>query len=286
MDSPFIRLLTDDARKQFDQDIASFRGSRIVHNFPFDEKGRLKLKTSVLLRAYTTTAAPGRFRDVCLAAVGPEHRSDEQSIQIKLCDMIIVNQSHNWQANTWLWLDTPAPDWETWGANSIDEIDPNTNPEHHAAMRSVSLLDEGKIEEALGIYGVTFSEDIHRLLGGQRISPPACCAKPDEKWTELLVATLRQSGPGLFPKAAAAVKDMEPWRDPKKRKFRSISEFKLVIFPGQIHIDKACLFLTYDLCLKIFSTGSNFRLHDTAWKRSINFDLRRYGILPSPDNSK
>jgi hypothetical protein len=57
------------------------------------------------------------------------------------------------------------------------------------------LLDEGRIEEAMGLYGVTFGEDVHRLLGGERIKPPACCAHPDGAWRDLLVGTLRQAAP-------------------------------------------------------------------------------------------
>lgn len=59
---------------------------------------------------------------------------------------------------------------------------------------------------------------------------------------------------------------------------------KLLIFPGQHHSRKASLILTSaDLDgmrprLEIQATASNTRLHESPWKRPLEFDLARYRL--------
>jgi hypothetical protein len=121
-------------------------------------------------------------------------------------------------------------------------------------------------------------------LGGERIKPPACCAHPDQTWTDLLVSTLRQSAPWLL--AGAALDEAErlrAWAAEKNSRPRREPKLKLVIFPGQRHQRKASLVLTANEdgrqpCLVIETTASNARLADAAWKRPLEVDFLRYGV--------
>jgi hypothetical protein len=129
---------------------------------------------------------------------------------------------------------------------------------------------------------VALSDDLHRLLGGQRISPPACCAHPDAAWTDLLVTTLRPSAPWLF---AGAVPDeaARMRRCTGKKPGKRALSWKLAIFPGQFHSRKASLMLTArrdgrNPRFVIEATASNVRLADTSWKRPIEVDFMRYGV--------
>ena len=266
-----IQLLSADQREALDRDLASLSIDRVKNQFPWDHAGQLALKTTVLLRAYPTQGAAGRV--VSLAAIGPERRRDVQSIQIELAALIPANHTHRWHDRPWMWQNVAPP----------DDLEAGLQREPDSlAERSLALLDQGKIEDALSLHGVTLSEELHRLLGGQRISPPACCAHPDQAWTELLIDTLRQSAPWLLP--TAALNEAERIREctgrmPSKRALT----WKLVVFPGQFHARKASLMISADRDgrnprLLIEATATNARLADTSWKRRIEVDFRRYGM--------
>jgi hypothetical protein len=274
-----LSLLTDRGREAYEHDVASVAGDRLVRHFPCDAAGRLALKTVVLLNSYETVRPPGRDRDLCLAAVAPERRRDEQAVRVVLTDLIVVNQTHRWASNRWLWTPAEVPPSEQLGTEAA-----GPSAENDRARESLRLLDAGRTEEAMGLYGVAFSEDVHRLLGGERIKPPACCAHPDAAWRDLLIGTLRQAAPWLLPRAVAEEAErLRQWAAGKKGRRRRAVSLKLVIFPGQFHSRKASLMLTGDVDggsprFVIDATASNARLHETAWKRPLSVDLDRYGV--------
>jgi hypothetical protein len=267
---PSLRLLlSSEARQALDRDFAAVSTGRIKRAFPWDSAGRLELKTSVLLNSYATPVGNGRF--VCLAAVGPDRRRDQQEIRVELQALFPVNQTHRWQDRPWMWQSVDKPTSESLG----------TIPGSQEA-ESLRLLDEGLIEDALAIYGVTLSDDLHKLLGGQRISPPACCARPDSSWTELLVSTLRQSAPWLLAGAPHLEKERIRSCTGIKPGARAL-DWKLAIFPGQSHLRKASLVLKVEKNgsnprFVIEATASHARLADTSWKRPIEVDFARHGI--------
>jgi hypothetical protein len=297
-----LRLLTGAGRRQFKDDLAALSPERLVLHFPWDPAGRLDLNTTVLLNTYETTTPPGRDRELCLAAVGPKRRRDEQRLAIQLIDLIVVNQTHRWERSPWLWQEVEVPASEFWGAEPVSDSvtkqarrprAPQTRgpghqvpqtPESQRASQSLQLLEDGRIEEALALFGVSLSPDVHRLLGGERIKPPACCAHPDAMWTRLLVDTLRESAPWLLARAVLDESErLQRWAAQKKGRARRAPDLKLVIFPGQQHARKASLMLTGDEDgqnprLVIEATASNARLPDTAWKRPLAVDIVRRGV--------
>lgn len=276
-DPALLALLTDEARRALEQDLASLDPPRIRRHFPWDHLGRLALESSAMLAVYATTKPLTNRRYVSLAAVGPARRRDAQEIRIELAPLFPVNQTHRWQDRPWMWQRVDVPATELLGV-------PTQDNEESPEQTSLRLLDEGKIEDALALFGVTLSDDLHRLLGGQRILPPACCAHPDAAWTELLVTTLRQSAPWLL--ARAVPEEVERIRrcTGQKPGARAL-DWKLAIFPGQFHSRKASLILTADRDGRnprflIEATASNARLADTSWKRPIEVDFRRFSEWP------
>ena len=100
---------------------------------------------------------------VSLAAIGPERRRDVQSIQIELAAINPANHTHRRHDRPWMWQHVAPP----------DDLEAGLQREPESlAERSLTLLDQGKIEDALSLHGVTLSDELHRLLGGQRISRP------------------------------------------------------------------------------------------------------------------
>lgn len=273
-----LDLLIPNEKERLNGELKSIVRERVVENFPIDEGGRLSLATTVLLGAFRSSEPPARDRDVCLAAIGPERRRDPQVLKIEIVDLIVPNQSHQWDRCRWLWTaDAPPPEC-MWGTT------PGDTEEERRAFESLRLLDQGKIEESLSLYGVSLSPDLHRLLGGEEISSPACCSHPDQSWTGMLVRTLREAAPWLLPRAVSdEAERIGVWRSQKKGRPRRPPELKMVIFPGQFHARKASLMLVGDIDGKnptfvIEATASNARLHDTAWRRPLAVDMRRYGI--------
>jgi hypothetical protein len=271
-DPDLLAHLTDEERQALDRDLASVNTARIRRHFPWDPTGRLALKTAVLLATYPTR--PVGARTVSLVAVGPDRRGDEQAIRVKLTALFPVNQTHRWQDSPWMWQAAEPPE-------LVGTEKPGQSETKEAA--SVRLLDEGKIEDALSLFEVTLSDDLHRLLGGQRILPPACCARADVSWTDLLVSTLRQSAPWLLAPAVAE----EAGRIARltgRKPSKGAPSWRLAIFPGQHHVRKASLMLAADRGgrdprLVIEATGTDARLADTSWKRPIEVDFARYGIV-------
>jgi len=205
----------------------------------------------------------------------------------------VVNQTHRWENFPWLWQNVKAPPSEFRGAEpppkKARRAPDSAPPKSQQAEQSLRLLDKGQIEEALALYGVNLSPDLHRLLGGERIRPPACCAHPNAQWTDLLVGTLRQSAPWLLAKAVRDESDrLRRWAGQKKGRPRQSPNLKLAIFPGQHHARKASLMLVGEHDgtkprLVIDATASNARLSDTAWKRPIAVDFVRHGVpVPFP----
>lgn len=300
MDATLANLITATGLRMLAKDLESLDPVRLVRNFPFDDAGRISLKTTVLLRVYAAESSTLGERNVCLVATGPERRSDLVVVRVHLAPLIVANQSHRWERNEWLWQAMPPPAKFLLGANS-DLIGRHSTarPETKSGLESsgsdlqeagaqdrarssLKLLDGGMIEEAFALYGITFSGSLHCLIGGQRIPPPACCAHVNGEWTELLLARLRSAAPWLLSDAIAAEIDrLGELRSARKR--TPAPKLKLFIFPGQKHARKACLFLTADkdganLRFEIQLTASNARLHDTAWKRPLEVDFRRYHV--------
>ncbi|QEH38031.1 hypothetical protein OJF2_66270 [Aquisphaera giovannonii] len=282
-DPNLMEALTAEGRLAFERDVAALNPARIRQNFPWDPHGRLALDAAALLAVYPCSRRLEGGRFLTLAAIGPKRRRGEQEIRVGPALLFPVNQTHRWLDRPWLWQATEPPASERLGIGG-------GSAEEECAARSLRLLDEGEIEEALALHGVAMEDDLLRLLGGQRIDPPACCAHPDEAWTDLLVATLRQSAPWLLP-AAVAMEGERIRHHTGKKSGRPPTSWKLVVFPGQFHSRKASLMLVADRDgrnprFEIEATASNARLADTSWKRPLEVDLRRYGIATEGQDAR
>ncbi len=273
-----LSRLTARGRSDFERDLRLVRMEHIVRNFPWDKTGRIELKTAVVLNIYEKTTDPNphsKERDFCLAAIGPDRRSDEQIVKIGLTDLYAIDRNHRWENCPWLWTDIATPQTELFGTSQHV-----ATPENDRAMRSLSLLNEGKIEEALGLYGVTFSTVLHQILGGEIVKD----YYSDLTWRDLLVDTLRQSAPWKLPQAVIdEAARINLWASQKKSRKPRLPLLKLAIFPNQRYTHKTCLILTENINdrqpqLIMKSSAINDRLHHTAWKRSISVDFARYGI--------
>jgi hypothetical protein len=298
---PQHNLISADEVK-LSRDIQGLLLDRIRNDFPPDKNGMLALKTTVLLASYETVSPPGRDRKLCLVLVGPRRRSDRQEIRVCLEALIPANQDHSWEWERWRWhADEADADCSTrWGAPvpvealaagslSLSQLSENLETQsgdaRDRAALAIMLQDDGRLLDALKLYGVSIDGDVQRLCGGQKIYPQACCAYADEKWVHQLHNWMRACAPWLLGQATRREAErIANWAAAKKTRRRRLPELKLLIFPGQHHSRKASLILTSsDLegtspRLEIRATASNSRLHESAWKRSLEIDLARYRL--------
>lgn len=294
--------LTPAGQAALNTDLADLELGRIARGFPRDHRGALALKTTVLLGHYETTVPPARDRDLCLVAAGPQKRSDPQEIRITIESLIKVNQDHCWEHDRWRWhAGTADVDRETrWGvavpaeaiasdALSQSQLAENVRTgcadEGEKAALAIMLQEQGKLIEALELYGIEVDEDLKRLCGGQKIYPPACCAYADEKWVKTFQDWMRACAPWLLANSTRQEAERISARAvEKKGRKRRLPVLKLFIFPGQQHSRKASLVLTSKdldgLCprLEIQATASNARLYESAWKRPLEIDFIRYQL--------
>jgi hypothetical protein len=283
-------------------DLAGLLMDRIRDGFPPDKRGALSLKTTVLLACYETTSPPGRDRKLTLAALGPQRRSDRQEIRVSLEALIPANQDHSWEHERWRWhadsADTdPAIRWgvpvpvEALAAGTLsasqltEKVKRGGADAGDKAALAILLQDEGRLLDALELYGVEFDGDLKRLCGGQKIYPPACCAYADEKWVQRLHDWMRTCAPWLLGNATRREAErIAAWAAEKRSRRRRLPVLKLLVFPGQHHSRKASLILTSaDLDgirprLEIQATASNARLHESAWERPLEIDVARYQL--------
>jgi hypothetical protein len=295
--------LTPQGEASLRGDLAGLLLDRIRDGFPPDKRGALALKTTVLLACYETTLPPGRGRKLSLAALGPQRRSDRQQIRVSLEALIPANQDHCWEHERWRWhADSADTDPATrWGApvpvkalaagalsasQLAEKVEKGGADAGDKAALAILLQDEGRLIDALELYGVEIDGDLKRLCGGQKIYPPACCAYADEKWVQRFQDWMRACAPWLLGKATRhEAERIADWAAEKRSRRRRLPVLKLLVFPGQHHSRKASLILTAaDLegirpRLEIQATASNARLHESAWKRLPEIDLARYELL-------
>jgi hypothetical protein len=294
--------LTRESEAALARDLDGLLPDRIRDGFPPDKRGALALKTTVLLASCETTSPPARDRNLCLAVVGPQRRSDPQELRVSLEALIVANQDHCWEHERWRWhadrADAdPASRWgapvpvEALAAGALsapkltEKVEDGSADAGERAALAILLQDEGRLLDALELYGVEIDGDLKRLCGGQKIYPPACCAYADEKWVQRFHDWMRACAPWLLGKATRREAErIAVWAAEKKSRRRRLPVLKLLIFPGQHHIRKASLLLTStDLegtrpRLEIQASGSNARLYESAWKRPLEIDFARYEI--------
>jgi len=294
--------LTPEGEAALRRDLAGLLLDRIRDGFPPDKRGALALKTTVLLACYATTSPPGRDRKLSLTVSGPQRRSDSQEIRASLEALIPANQDHCWESERWRWhadsLDTDRAN--RWGApvpvdalaagvlsasQLAEKFEKGSADAGDKAALAILLQDEGRLLEALELYGVEIDGDLKRLCGGQKIYPPACCAYADEKWVQRFQDWIRACAPWLLGTATRREAErIAAWAADKRGRRRRLPVLKLLIFPGQHHSRKASLILTSaDLegtrpRLEIQATASNARLHESGWKRPLEIDLARYHL--------
>jgi hypothetical protein len=216
--------------------------------------------------------------------------------------LIPANQDHCWEHERWRWhADSadadPATQWGTpvpikalteaalSASQLAEKVEKACANASDKAALAILLQDEGRLVDALELYGVEIDGDLKRLCGGQKIYPPASCAYADEKWVQRFRDWMRACAPWLLGNATRREAErIAAWAAEKKSRRRRLPALKLLVFPGQHHSRKASLILTSaDLegtrpRLEIQATASNARLHESAWKRPLEIDLARYQL--------
>lgn len=276
--------LTDDARPLFETDLAHLAPDLVMRSFPRDEDGRLPLDTTALLASYAAQVPQGRDRHMWLAACGPKRRRDPQVVTLTLASLIGVNHAARWDQARFWWDDRheSASRELRWGvaALALDRLGLEDRAEQLASFAQrcarpdasladrvgycLLLQDEGRIEEAFALFGVSLAPEVLKVLYAQPLSIDYGSL---ESWAATMLDLLRHAAPWRF---AAALE--------------TGTRLRLSALPHQPQQRKASLMLArVNLSpqtprLEIEWTASNKRLAEVAWRRPLALDLIRFHL--------
>jgi hypothetical protein len=215
-------------------DLAHLDAARLLSNYPGVVGDKLPLREQVYLCGYDSVEQTrGRPRPLWLVARSPERRTDPQVVTLVLRATSGTSARHRWTEVRALW-DARA----TTRQDALDD----------RAERATALLEAGRFDEGLALYGVTLGPEGRALLDG----PPEL----HERSRARLVAALTRSAPWRFEEALGA-------RPHSRERFLTA-----------LQTDGAwseCLALRRGsdgaLTLDVVATGSRVRVPETSWTR-------------------
>ncbi len=275
------------ARERLEEDLHHLASDLVLSHFPRQEDGRLPLGVTVLLASYESHLSQSRGRQMWLIACAPKRRHDRQVITLTLASLIGMNHAYRWDQARWLWdvRHHPASEEVRWGVSglALDKLGLDRRVDHIAFFAkccaqpnpsladrvSLCLLlqDEGRLEEAFSLFDVELTLDVLKVLYGQPVidSPSGGHYMSKESWAVPMLQALRHAAPWRFASALATGKRL-----------------RLLWFSQQRQQRKASLMLTWankrmrTPALEIEWTASNKLLAETAWKRPLELDLKRF----------
>jgi hypothetical protein len=293
-------------RPRCDEDLAALLPENLLWHFPRDERGRLALGERVLLAAYDGDAPLGQGRRLWLAAEAPARRRDPQVVTLRLVSAIGENHTHQWSEARWLWdaraqqasqadrwgvADLPLArlGWDAW-RTALDEAPAASAPPTPAerATRCLWLQDAGRLREALALYDVELTPAVEQILDGEPLGYHyRDYAAP---WARATQEALRASAlwrfPPLVQQATAA---REAWVAEKRSRRWSPPLLRLFWLPHQTQQSKESVVLVPRgrtdprPRLDVESSAHNARLPAVAWRRPLEIDLLRFGLLTPAD---
>lgn len=220
--------LTDEGEHVLALARESIDPAAIDRAFPREDDGRVSLSTHALLVELPSTARLARDRGVFLAVQSPRTRKAGNVLTLAIVDAIGRNCAHDWTAARWLWERNAEP------------------PTRDArATECVTLLDAGRFDDALAMFGIALSPSTIKVLEGVPINLHDAPLAP--AWQ----AALRR-----------ALWEMAPWSLANAR------SGSLALLPHQRHQRKAWLAWSGST-IDVKYTGSNARSPDVAWKRDV-----------------
>lgn len=297
--------LTPDGAAALAEDLAAIDGPRLLTNVPRDARGQLALGVDVALASYASSyddpTIPSRRSRAWLVARTPERRRDPQVVTLTLDLCVGGDRRHRWNETRWLWDGRVVADETTrWGVTGLDPAGLRLEgragriaalrerlasageavQEADRAALCILLQDEGHVQEALDLYGITLDERLLAILRGDPEGTlPADYAT---HWPPALWAALRALAPwrceGVLRAEEARVVARPATKSARKRK---PVRLRLLSLPKQTAISKASVMLVRAEDgrpqLELESTGTTSIVPEVAWQRPVELDLRRFG---------
>jgi hypothetical protein len=288
---PAAPVLTPAARAALRADLTALDPRQLLWHLPRDERGRLVLGEQVLLASYETVAPIGKDRQVWLIAALPARRRDPQAATLRLAALIGVNHIHRWDNARWRWdASAPATAETRWGVAGLSlsdgAPDTTTEPDTPAlrASRSLRLQDAGQFAEALALYGIELAPEVARLAQGAPLG--WLQRQQTEPWARAVQETLHAAALWRFaPLLVEAAAERARWLAEKRGRRRPLPSLRLVRLPKQVIQRKAVLVLAAREpdggrpLLTLEWTGANDLLPAASWRRDLDLDLLRFGLI-------
>jgi len=272
--------LEPEPREKLQQDLESLDLQAIALNIPRDDKGRIELKTELILAYYADAKdsiryLDERFREEKITALvlrTPLRQKDARRLSLSVETVNLSLRNHWWFCAPWKWSRLAASS-AMWGPLRPDF---DTRSDLQPAERALRALQSGRLLEAFELVGVKVSDECRKLVDGQALN--LMHRLHLEPWAVYAQEHLARSAPWRF----AALVDEEDgrlarWRAQKKGRVLKPVLLPLFVLPHQITTIKTRVVLTRDDTggpqLAVIDTGSDRRVGFELWQRDWSVDL-------------
>lgn len=243
LDAPLLD--TETALQQLKIDIAAIDLQKVLQHWPRDSRGRITLRTTVILNAYDPAT---RKRQPVLCLTSASKQQAEPELQLKLSMEFLYNHRYQWKDTRWLWTQKTAEKKAT-----VD------------IQHARKYLSSGCIEDACDLFNIKLDESVRRLAAGlpiTRFEQPSC------EWQKMLIAALCQLAPWKLQEGLARIQTYLTAANKKPPKPGSW-ERKLFWFPHQQQSAKQGLGIRFNregaAELFIICTASNEYFPEPDW---------------------
>ncbi len=266
------------------EDLNSIVPDLLAWHLDRDEKGKLFLKRRVPLFRYDHDSQ--KHRSYCLVIALPEKRNKQPEVRAEWLQADA--QTVRLDASPELFDTRVSPDFsKTFFGADATNVRAWCDPENKSRSGFLATHRDqfaGRFEEAANRAGIVLDSSILDCLRARRVADMCTCCGPLDKQLIEWSAVLRQALLAAnLPCLGNLLRRDFHWKNRGPRN----EPIPVLPFPMQRHTRKAHLAVILpksgNLRLCVHTTGSGNRVPLSIWRRPLDFDLLRAGLLTADD---
>jgi hypothetical protein len=266
------------------EDLNSIAPDLLAWHLDRDEKGKLFLKRRVPLFRYDRDSR--KHHSYCLFIALPDKRTEQPEVRAEWLQPDA--QTVRLDANPELFDTRVSADFaKTFFGADASDVQTWCDPENKSRSGFLATLRNqfaGRFEEAANRAGIVLDSSIMNCLRARRVAEMCTCCGPLDQQLKEWSAVLKQAllAANLTCLGTLLHRDFE-----RKNRLPRNEPIPILPFPMQRHTRKAHLAVILPkngnprLCID--TTGSGIRVPLSIWRRPLDFDLLRAGLLTADD---
>lgn len=266
------------------EDLNSIAPDLLAWHLDRDEKGKLFLKRRVPLFRYDRDSQ--KHHSYCLVVALPEKRTEQPEVRAEWLQADA--QTVRLDASPELFDTRVSADFsKTFFGADASNVRAWCDPQNKSRSGFLATLRDqfaGRFEEAASRAGIGLDSSIMNCLRARRVAEMCTCCGPLDKQLKEWSAVLKQAllAANLTCLGTLLHRDFE-----RKNRLPRNEPIPILPFPMQRHTRKAHLAVILPkngnprLCID--TTGSGIRVPLSIWRRPVDFDLLRAGLLTADD---